>query len=521
MNLVILHYHLRPGGIRRVIELAAPHIVRALDGHITEVTVATGEAPDRKWRALFLDALRRVPVRFVVTPSFGYVSEQHRRPEAIRTAIRRVLNALFDGKSSGNCVVWAHNLGLARNLLLTQELVVACESRGITLLAHHHDWWFDNRWQRWPELQRTGFHTLSRTAEVVFGHAHTQHLCINQSDWNVLKKHFRARAAWLPNLADRAPSAPSIRVRRAHRWLQARLGHDNAPVWILPCRLLRRKNVAEALLLKRWLRPAAWLVTTGGVSSAEEQPYLEKISAAAHAHHWRIRLGVLAGDESRKPSVSDLLAASEVVLLTSVQEGFGLPYIEAAAAGRPLIARNLPNIAPDLKQFGFTLPQSYDEIFVHPSLFDWRSEHQRQKEFYSQWLKQLPFHVRQWARKPALLAAGNPDKPVPFSRLTLTAQIQVLLQPPSRSWQVCAPLNPFLLEWRRRAERADLRVTPWPRKAGRWLSGKAYALRFREALNSDTGPAITPGAASAVQKDFIHAKLAARYLYPLLWRTDT
>jgi hypothetical protein len=62
--------------------------------------------------------------------------------------------------------------------------------------------------------------------------------------------------------------------------------------------------------------------------------------------------------------VPELLAASEAVLLTSIQEGFGLPYVEAAAAGRPLIARHLPNIAPDLHKFGFRLPQAYDEILV-------------------------------------------------------------------------------------------------------------------------------------------------------------
>ena len=103
-------------------------------------------------------------------------------------------------------------------------------------------------------------------------------------------------------------------------------------MWLLPCRLLRRKNIAEALLLTRWLRPEAWLVTTGGVSSAEEQAYADGLAAAAQTHGWRLRLGILHGDESQKPSVPELLAASEAVLLTSLQEGFGLPYLEAAAA---------------------------------------------------------------------------------------------------------------------------------------------------------------------------------------------
>src|SRR5258706_9845437 len=127
------------------------------------------------------------------------------------------------------------------------------------------------------------------------------------------------------------PTVPSVR---------------DSPVWILPCRMLRRKNVAEALLLTRWLRPEALLVTTGGASSADEQSYFDQIASAARRHGWPLRLGILQGDETHKPTVAELLAASEAVLLTSIQEGFGLPYLEAAAAGGPRPAPAPPNTAP-------------------------------------------------------------------------------------------------------------------------------------------------------------------------------
>src|SRR6185369_15625023 len=158
--------------------------------------------------------------------------------------------------------------------------------------------------------------------------------------------------------------------------------------------------------------------------------------AAARAHHWRLRLGVLAGDETRKPTVPELLAASETVLLTSLQEGFGLPYLEAAAAKRPLIARSLPNIAPDLREFGFRFPQSYDELLVHADLFDWKAEYTRQQKLFSKWQRQLPRALRKFAGVPALLAATKPPQAVSFSRLTLTAQLEVLAQPTDYSWKL-------------------------------------------------------------------------------------
>jgi hypothetical protein len=521
LKFIILHYHLRPGGIRRVIELAAPHVLRAFGGEITTTTLASGELPDRKWGEIFAKACGSTPVRLFIEPAFGYFSEQQKSPAKLREKIRRALNQLLDPATANDTVVWAHNLGLARNLILTEELARVCEVRGLPLLAHHHDWWFDNRWQRWPEARRSGFTSLKTIAQTILGSTHTRHLTINHADAAVLKRHLPGRVNWLPNLAEPASPPPPARTRFAREWLRRRLDHA-APVWLLPCRLLRRKNVAEALLLTRWLRPDAWLVTTGGVSSADEQAYFKKLDAAARAHHWRLRLGVLAGDESRKPNVGELLAASEAVLLTSIQEGFGLPYLEATAARRPLVARALPNIAPDLKKFGFRFPQYYEEILVGTDLFDWKAERSRQRRLFRAWLGRLPAAARKLASEPHLLATSRQPEAVPFSRLTLTAQLQVLAHPVAHSWKICASLNPFLKLWRERAGSGQLGVALWPHRATRWLSGEHYGQHFLRAYQSAAGgDDRQSGAAGACQADFIRHKLKPEFLYPLLWSSES
>jgi hypothetical protein len=336
----------------------------------------------------------------------------------------------------------------------------------------------------------------------------------------VLERHFPGLAGWLPNPVESAarPSAPRLKAARA--WLGQQLGED-APVWLLPCRLLRRKNIAEALLLTRWLRPEAWLVTTGGVSSAEEQVYADALAAAAQTHGWRLRLGILHGDESQKPSVSELLAASEAVLLTSLQEGFGLPCLEAAALRRPLVARKLPNIAPDLAKFGFRFPQSYRELRVDPTLFDWCRERERQARLFAEWKNLMPRAAANLARSPAVLAAGKQPCPVPFSRLTLAAQLEVLAQPVERSWERCAPLNPFLNTWRARAVAGRLQTSPWPRSAARWLGGRAYVRRFLELVPPLLSKAPRAGASQMAQTEFLRKKLHTEYIYPLLWNSRT
>ncbi|MBI3875154.1 MAG: glycosyltransferase [Verrucomicrobia bacterium] len=409
---------------------------------------------------------------------------------------------------------------MARNLILTRELTRACEIRRIPLITHHHDWWFDNRWQRWPEMRRSGFRTLAHAAKTIFPvTSEARHIAINRSDAKVLKHHFRGRAHWLPNLTEPVPSPPAARIREARGWLAQTLRDADPPVWILPCRLLRRKNIAEALLLTRWLRPEAWLVTTAGVSSEDEEVYADALTRAARNNGWRLRLGILSANTTRKPTVPELLAASEAVLLTSIQEGFGLPYLEAAAARRPLIARALPNIAPDLESFGFHFPQYYEELLVDSHLFDWRAEVQRQRKLFQTWRNKLPRVCRAWTEEPRWLAKGKKPQAISFSRLTLTAQLEVLAQPLERSWEMCAPLNPFLEVWRQRASNGRLQVTRWPRKANRWLSGRAYAERFADIVATQSPARLSANSGVATQKEFIRQKLAVQHAYPLLWST--
>jgi hypothetical protein len=519
--LLILHHHLRPGGVRRVIELATPHLVEHWPERVRAVLLATGEAPDPAWLRAFRKRLHGTPVKVIVQPAFGYVSELALDAWSIRRRVIDGIMGLLPQAMRGECLVWAHNLGLGRNLYLSRELTFTCRCVGLPLIAHHHDWWFENRWHHFAAMREPGFRTLRAVASAVLAaSSRICHVAINRADAAVLEKHFPGLAGWLPNPVESTAPPSAARVQAAHAWLGQQLGED-APVWLLPCRLLRRKNIAEALLLARWLRPEAWLVTTGGVSSAEERAYADALAAAAQTHGWRLRLGILQGDEGQKPSVPELLAASEAVLLTSLQEGFGLPYLEAAALRRPLLARELPNIAPDLAQFGFTFPQSYREVRVDPSLFDWRGERQRQTRLFAEWKSLMPCAAARLAGKPAVLAAGKASCPVPFSRLTLTAQLEVLAQPVGHSWERCAALNPFLRTWRERAVTERLATSPWPRSAARWLGGRAYARRFLQLVPPLLSKAPPAGASQAAQAEFLRKKLRAENLYPLLWNSRT
>ena len=503
--------------MRRVIELATPHLVAHWPEHLRSVVLATGEAPDAVWLRGFRQRLHGPPVKVVVRPAFGYLSELALEGKSLGHRVVEGIVDLLGEVAHDGCLIWAHNLGLGRNLCLARALTATCHRVGVPLIAHHHDWWFENRWHHFAAMREPGFRKLDAVASAVLAASpRICHVAINRGDATVLEKHFPGLAGWLPTPVEPEALPSAGRVAAARGWLREQLGED-APVWLFPCRLLRRKNIAEALLLTRWLRPEAWLVTTGGVSSAEEQAYTDALVAGTRAHGWRLRLGVLQGDENTKPTVPELAAVSEAVLLTSLQEGFGLPYLEAAAARRPLVARRLPHIAPDLSKFGFKFPQCYREVWMDPALFDWRGERERQRRLFARWKTLMPRAARQFVATPPVLAAGSAPGPLPFSRLTLTAQLEVLARPVEESWERCAALNRHLQRWRERAAAGELETSPWPRSAARWFGGRAYARRFLELVPPLSSPAPRAGASQAAQAEFLRKKLRTENLYPLLW----
>jgi len=509
-RILVVHYHLRPGGVRRVIELALPAIARSAPD-LREITLAVGEGSDPMWIENLRKSLGKVALRLVVEPSFRYLAEQPSPAKSLRARLAPAMESLLRATDA----VWIHNPALGRNLMLADVLASTAARYGLPVIFHHHDFWFENRWARWPEMRAAGYSTLRAVAEACFPVGPgVVHATINRLDHSALRCAFGERAIWLPNPAFRAAVPSAGRVRAARTWLTRELG-DSGPVWLCPTRLLRRKNLAEALLLTRWLRPEAWLVTTAAVSSEDERSYARRLMDAARKNGWRARFSILADREGDAPRVEELKAASEAVLLTSIQEGFGLPYVEAVAAGRPLLARRLPNVMPDLRRWGFRLPHTYAEVWIDPRCIDMRRERERQIVLWRRWKSSLPSSCRRLAEPPPVAAPRIEAGPIAFSRLTLAAQMEVLSLPAEETWNLCRRWNPLLRKWKPQAERASLQVAAWPAAADNELGIEAAAARFLHAL--DHAPGRTPPTASDLtQRTFIEQRLGREFLFPLL-----
>lgn len=475
-HLVVVHYHLRPGGVRRVLEMTLPAVIAARPS-VSKVTLLCGGEPAPEWISAIGRRMQGTALRVIQDAVFGYFSETERCVHELRETQRQILNSVVaEGES---VLIWAHNLGLARNLPLAAEIAALAAKPGFRLVSHHHDFWFDHRWHRRAEFAVSGFSTMAKVGCAVFsGGAKVAFAVINRGDRAVLRTYHSA-VRWLPNPLPQEPAVSSRSMNAAKRWMAEEL-NDSKPYWLFPTRFLRRKNVAESLLLTQWVRPDAWLVTTGGPSSPDEHPAYDMLLHAIRENSWRCRLGIVA-EVSSCPPVSELLAASEAVVVTSLREGFGLAYFEAAIARKPLLARIIPGLMQDLRILGLRIPQAYSEIRICPTLLDVEAERTRQALRWKRWRADLPSALR-----PSAGRFWNFDEPVAFGRLTLEGQLEVLAKGIEKIRAVSAKWNLNLESWRQDADHQALQVaTVVPTKRAR-LSSESFARGFWRLAASAT-----------------------------------
>ena len=469
-HLVVIHYHWRPGGVCKVIELTLPSILRSAPENFKKMTLLSG-SPESEHP--LIDGLGG-EVAILSVPAFDYFSEQSQDPDSIGLSIRDALRVVIPEQEADRTLIWFHNPGLARNVILNQEVMRFCEKSGSSLILHHHDFWCSGRWARWQEMERCGRNTLEKAAAITLGSTdRSVQVSINLSDWKSLAGAIGDHVFHLPNPVVRPQRVSSIRIRNLQKWVDQEL-QTSGPIWVCPTRFLRRKNLLEAILLTRWLRPDALFVTTSGNASVDELPYARMIKNAAEKGGWNVRFGIL--DKPGAPRVDEILRVAEVALLTSVQEGFGMGFVEASASGTPLIARAMPDVMPDLEALGFQFPHLYPEVYIAPSLIDVSAEADRQTQVGLKAMGDLP-SVLKSRFQPTLI---DFDQPIAFSRLTWQGQLEVLNRSPKSAWEACRPLNPVLEKIHFSLNK--LESSPWP--TSRIPNAFRYAKAFWKIANA-------------------------------------
>lgn len=355
MKLAVFHYHLRPGGVTGVVTQACI----ALGRHgrtVEEVTLVTGSGENADAvRARIEAGAPELPVTVRVHPELRYVSEQDDMP--MEELERRIETLLRGEYLAADTVWWVHNYHLGKNAAFTAALIELLESEPAQQAVFQiHDFPECARFENLAELRT---HVPGRVYPVLPNLAYAT---INMRDRRLLLEAGLPAGAVvaLPNpvpttVADGGTRGAGGDRRAARAEVTGRLAQafggrfpafdPDGRLVLYPVRAIRRKNVLEAGFLTRLLnteleRPANLLVSLPGTSPLEK-PYSDLVETAFSEGIMPGMAGIGADFEVAGLTFEGIAAAADLIVSTSVQEGFGYAFFEAPARGAPLFARYL------------------------------------------------------------------------------------------------------------------------------------------------------------------------------------
>jgi glycosyltransferase-like protein len=168
------------------------------------------------------------------------------------------------------------------------------------------------------------------------------HVCVSRGVAAELRAGWGIEATVIPNgvRADRfaaAAGADEAAVAARARW-RDRLGGD--PLVLTVGGIEPRKgtlDLVEAVAAARGHRPGLRLAVAGGETLFDYRPYRARVEQRCRELDLEpLVLGPVADDD-----LPALVAACDVFVLASIKEGFGLAAMEALAARRPVVLRDL------------------------------------------------------------------------------------------------------------------------------------------------------------------------------------
>lgn len=337
MRIAIIHYHLKRGGVTRVIE----SMLRGFDAQeaAPQCVVLAGEVPEDF----------RYKDRSCVVWGLHYSNAQSETPES-RTLVER-LRAAARKSLGGDPDCWhIHNHSLGKNSAMP-GVVAALAEAGDALLLQMHDFAEDGR----PENYRLNLERPECAKYLYPNNRNVHYACINARDEAVFRQAgvHPDRIHLLANPVE--ASAPQD-VAQAET-IRAALGAKR--LFLYPVRAVRRKNFGEMLLWAAQARPGDVFATTLGPTNQNYAAAYQDWQAFAQTHQLPVHFGI---GESFDWPFEAIMQSAHAILNTSIAEGFGLAFLEPWLFGKAIVGRDLPDITADFKARGIQLEHLYPSL---------------------------------------------------------------------------------------------------------------------------------------------------------------
>lgn len=348
MRVCIFHYHLNPGGVTRIIESQIDSLLHS--PMVKKICLITGHAEKN-------DFLENKEVELIVDPVFSYLTETT-HTEGKYNFINKRLREICHK----NDILHFHNLNLGKNPLITlaaSNLAV----EGYKVLNHAHDF-AEDRPDNFKFLEEV-FSKLThkKTSDILYPNTDNYRFAVlNSFDFDRLKTYGvkTDKCSLLPNPVVFNESKHRFDKKAARKEIVEELDFQDEKLMITyPVRVIRRKNIGEFILLSILFREKAnWIVTQPPKNPVEIEYYNKWKEFCLEEN---IKINWEAGN---RVDFEKLIRVSDFCITTSIQEGFGMVYMEPWLFETPVTGRNIAMVTTDIKTSGIEFPLLYDHFYV-------------------------------------------------------------------------------------------------------------------------------------------------------------
>ncbi|NJK85119.1 MAG: glycosyltransferase family 4 protein [Bacteroidales bacterium] len=350
MRIIILHYHLNPGGVTRVIESQIKSLSRLNPS--TEILLLTGN-DDTESR------FAQLPVNLVVNPLFNYLDTSKLSDEEFLQNQFNQIFSILKNTINDYDLLHCHNLNLGKNPLLSLAVFKLAYQNHIRIVNHSHDF---------AEDRPANLEILKTVIEEVFD------LDLNQVLYPNLPNYFyitlnsfdyqRIADAGIPEknillLHNPVELQDFSSKEKCRKSIAEKLSFDVEKVFIsYPVRVIKRKNIGEFILFAALFPKAIWTITLPPKNPNEITGY----------NNWKDFCASnfidVIFESGLKANFQDIICASDFCFSTSIREGFGMVFIEPWFFETPVKGRNIGFITSDLQKNGLQFPLLYDSLWV-------------------------------------------------------------------------------------------------------------------------------------------------------------
>ncbi|MEO8609861.1 MAG: glycosyltransferase [Chloroflexota bacterium] len=271
-------------------------------------------------------------------------------PIVFEALVERLKLALYEALAGCDICIVHNILSLNKNLPLTAALARLLETQPIRLIAWNSDLaWTNPQYQ--PELHPGYPWDLLRQPWPM-----VRYVTISEA------RRVEMAALYAIDPLSIQVITPGIDPARFFRWTSATTVLidelkllDTEGLLLLPARITRRKNIALALHVLAAVRAQSGcdyrLIVTGppGPHNPSNASYLTElldlrqalgVEASAHfLHEWSTDGTPFLPDDDM---VAGLYQIADALFFPSIQEGFGIPILEAGLSGLPIFCADIP-----------------------------------------------------------------------------------------------------------------------------------------------------------------------------------